>query len=195
MESRRRFKAEISNKYVQKMFSRKTKILKQANPTTVEPGPSTVTSIPTEMLPQRKPLPRSEDYYNPQRWIKPEKAPTLSREEVFKIEKDTIKGKLPLQHGWSRAARSLSTAMEPPKKSHIRNLPDDDYDADEHLGNQGNRSDAIIERKNMSKEFLESFFERARSVSKKRKKTSVQVVRKIPKLATGIEPGADELVL
>lgn len=193
MESRRKFKAEISNKYVQEMFARKPNMSKQA---TVEPGPSkkTVTSIPSEMLPKPKVLPRSEEYNNPELWVKPEKAPTLSREQVLRLEKDAIKGRLPSQQGWSRAARSLSTAIEPSKKAHIRNLTDDDDD-DDCLRNQRNRSKAIVERKNMSREFLESFFEKARSESKKRKETSVHVVKKIPKLASGVEPGADELVL
>lgn len=201
MDSRRKFKADISNKIVQKRFAKKPSMAKQADATTsVESKPSnkTVTSIPADMLPKLKtPLRAEKEHSNSELWAKPDKGPALSREEVLKVEKASIKEKLVYQRDWSRAARSLSTAMDQPKKSSYISDPFDD-DEDDNRGNRRHRPDQnCIERKNLSKEFLQSFFETAKSVSKKRKLSITKGcgVRKIPKLASGIEPGADELIL
>lgn len=200
MDSRRKFKSDISNKIVQRRFAKKPSMAKQADTTTsVESRPinKTITSIPADMLPKLKKPPQAEkEHSNSELWAKPDKAPALSRKEVLKVEEASIREKLVYQRNWSHAARSLSTAMDQPKKSSYISDPFDDEDDDR--GNRRHRPDQdCIERKNLSREFLQSFFETAKSVSKKRKLSLTKGcgVRKIPKLASGIEPGADELIL
>lgn len=188
MESRKRFRAEVSQEVIKKMFVKRRPAKEEKS--TVESGTSenTVTSIPVEMLPKFKSIPSKKREY-----ITKTEAPALSRAEVFNIERQNIKEKLDMQIKWSRAHKSLNSAFKPKQELiHAPVSPDDEEDT---FGGSCNPSDIPRKRENRSKEFLQSFFKEAKSLknefeSKKRKKSP-----KIPKLLSGVEPGTEEIVL
>lgn len=149
MDSVPRFKTQISNKYVQEMFAKRHPKRRLKQITRNESKVLSVTSIPSEMLPKLKsPAFSPKEYKKPENWIKTQQTVKLSREEVYREEKKSIARKLDGQQGWSRAARSLNTAIKSPAN---KNNPLDDT--------------SEVDRRVNSKEFLQTFFKMASSIA------------------------------
>lgn len=178
MESRKRFKADISDKYIQAMFDKSRRKRKQRtivnSDSKAKATTNTVTSIPSDMLVQFKVPPRQRDIAKPENWIvSHENKP--SRSEVLKAEKDRISDFVKNQQGWSNAARNVKVATSKPQSNPTRRplVPDEEND-DEFFGQTSNpvKNSIQIVRKNHSREFLQSFFKRASLVSAKKEVTS-----------------------
>lgn len=208
MNSRKRFKADISTQYAQDIVKRRLPNFKFkqvprededkdiADPQ--QPVISTIRYLPPEMLPQKKPKERNREYDKPEHWVVPEKPPKPSRDEVFKVERDNIAKRIKQQRCWSRAANQLDKAMTELQPSEAQ---DRDEVIDRVVLDCGpqNLTNVSKKRKNYSREFLQTFFNKARTLSAESEigKRNVKTVnvKKIPKLASGIKPGADEIVL
>lgn len=170
MDSRKRFKSNISDEYVRKMFDKSHRKRKQNLKVATDDSPlsnsSTIMSIPSKLLVTNKlaQTSRKRSIAKPENWLPPKESITPSRSDVMKVEKDNITKKLKEQQGWRRAARSLNVAINKPKSALVHRpiIPDEDDD-----DNFSRRSDlpttdqGYIVRKNHSKEFLDSFFKKA----------------------------------
>lgn len=206
MDHRRRFKADISNSYIHGMFARKKPIRKQAIGAIKENSSlakldKTVLSIPQELLPQSRKLTiqRDREIVKPSHWIAPSaKESSLperaSKEVVFQTERESIGKRLESEQSWSRAAKSLSTAINPKTKE----CDNSDVEVDD----EKSLKKAKEERKNRSRQFLQAFFDKANLIAAELDKTKMidkkqsgRNASRPPKLAWGVEPGADEIIL
>lgn len=199
MLPRKKFRADITDKSIENSLSKGSKRKRKEANTEKRSANISVLSIPSQLLVDKinlKPRVRKPNV-KPENWIKNQEEPKLSRAEVLKKERLNIEKSLDLCQNWSRAARSLSCAIKPnanqPLSLCIEDVEDREGLApDGHLPRQ--------ERKNLSKEFLETFFKRAdeiltetkASVPKKRPRTPARI---IPRFAAGVKPGSDEIVL
>lgn len=193
MSSRKRFKADINETSMKALFARKYQKCKQIDIIEREPVVKSVQAIPSELLPGAKET-RQRDraaYMKPENWIDDSKKPKLTKKEVLERERININKTLDECQSWSRAARSLSCAIKPVQKAVSLCIEDvEDRDGRTKIGN-------TQVRKNMSREFLETFFKEAESISKQRrpKKRPRTPTKIIPKLAAGLKPGTDQIIL
>lgn len=177
MESRKRFKADISDKYIQAMFDKSRRKRKQrtiVNSDPKVPTTSVIQSIPSEMLVQSKIPPRKRDIAKPENWIvSHENKP--SRSEVFKAEKCNINIMVKNQQGWRLSAKKLESALSKSQSNPTcRPFVPDEENGDDFSGpsSHPSKNSAQIVRKNHSREFLQSFFKRASLISAEKEVTS-----------------------
>lgn len=152
MESRpRKFKADISDDYAQKLLKKGQKRYRPAKaidsaPTVIEHCPYkkygtpirdggsatiTIQSLPSDALRKHKTLPsreRRREYSKPENWIQPVEKPKPSRREVMLEEYNNITKSASLREEWSRSCRCLVTAT---RQSSIKSRTSDD---DQHVG-------------------------------------------------------------
>lgn len=215
--SRKRFRADISDVYIKSMFNSSRRAKRPnlgapengcslvVDPSSEAPSIKSITAIPVEMLPKTRAIIKQrlqKELVHPDHWAGLQRAAKKSREEVFQAEKDSIEKQLNQQQVWSRAALALSSAKRPLPKVGI---------LEEELGRQmdgpvttkGNAA-SLETRGNSSKEFLQLFFktatnlaaeEKHRQSTKRAKRGLSKTPKRKPKLAYGIEPGADEVTL
>lgn len=177
MDSRKRFKSEISDKYVKEMFDKGRRKRKQkAIVESDKPSIKSVTSVPSSYLASHKQslVPRKRDIAKPENWVMPKESKP-SRSEILKAEKDNIKSRLNEEQSWRRAAKNLNMAInEPQSSSSCRPyIPDehDDGDKSSPRSNQPDRDSTRLVRKNHSKEFLQTFFKRASLIAAEKEVT------------------------
>lgn len=173
MESRKRFRADISDSYIQSKFSRKKFKTVRFE---VNDGPEfkTVQYIPSDMLPAPKLQAREPRTYDAKT-----KGAKLTREQVFMIEKVNMKKKLEKRVDCGRGARML-VGIKP--KEQDKPLDVDDSELVKTIQ---------AKRKNYSREYLDTFRQRAADLMKGN--TSQETAHRNPKL--DVKPGADEIVL
>lgn len=190
VDMKKRFKFKMSDRELDRVLSdfskRKKKIVKE------EPQMQSkiVVGIPSTMLPQTKSRMRDVDRLEGAAF-KRIVAPT--KEEVLKEEKNSIDKKMAMRRDTSRTYKTLNRASHTLKPNIL-----DPEELDHSNVNQ------VIEYRckgeSRQKERLRNFFliaEKTKDeVSKKRKlEQEVLPIKKFPKLATGLEPGADEIFL
>lgn len=195
MEPRKRFRAEISDKPILATLTKRRSSNENKQATEIDDKRNTIPHIPSQMLAKNKlQTPKLKEYSKPENWIMPKKGVKRSREQVFKEEKDNIMKGLNHQQSYSRAHNCLNSAYNPIKRTIL-----DVEDLEDELQFTPHPSKKLgpVERKNYSKEFLRTFFDRANSIaqteSKKRKHPKAIIKR--GKFASGLEPGAQEIVL
>lgn len=193
----KKFKPDITEKSLENFLSRGIKRKRTATVTTDErPINTNIFSIPTHLLPTKGLKPRvRKANLKPENWIMSKQEPKLSRTEVLEKEKLNIEKTLSVCQNWSRAARSLKSAIKPNDKGPLSLCVEDVED-------RGDSSAATSrqERKNLSKEFLETFFKKAQEISKETETAAAtkkprNLTMIIPKFASGVKPGSDEIVL
>lgn len=174
MEFRKRFRADISDSYIQSKFSRKKP--KKEKPE-VNDGPEfkTVQYIPSDMLPAPKLQTREPRTYDTKT-----KGVKLTREQVFMIEKANMKKRLEKRIDCGRGARMLEIGFKPKKQDKPLDVEDSQL-----------VKTIQAKRKNYSREYLDTFRQRAADLMKG--STSLETAHSNPKL--DVKPGADEIVL
>lgn len=133
MESRRKFKSDISNSYVQMLLEKKKRkfggrvkrssLLDDSNlANEVKLGGSSQTTIfevPSALLPKRRHIQERKErreYEKPEHWITPKEELPASKEDVLKREKDNIAKRVSISQSWSRSVRILAIVNRHPSK-------------------------------------------------------------------------------
>lgn len=191
MDSRRKFKADLDNKRIQDMFTRKRPKHGKVKKAYDDSGPEVLIRIPSEMLPNSKQKERCRELVKPENWISPKTVVKLARHDVFKAERDNIKQKLPKQLATDRLARSVHLAIN---SKHLQGAMNDNDSMDSFSSDGPSR---LFERKNNSKEFLRTFRSKANSIEKEieAENTSQKSDVKLRPNFNWVEPGASEIVL
>lgn len=194
MEQKRRFKADISNTYIQGVFSRKKPIQKSRSKdkSALQNIDKTVFNLPTNLLPATKKWdkqPKDREYKKPDHWkINPYEDGKAPKDEVLKAEWHSIEKRIKGEHGWSRAVRSLSTVRN---LNNSDNVDDSDY--------QQVYAKAYRDAKNRPREFLRTFMDNVDTKTElggdEDEKQSNKCTARVPKIANGVEPGTDEIIL
>lgn len=190
---RKRFRSDISNSHVKEMFSKNNKPKQKRDGKRMKiddddsSKPVAIQHIPSEMLAKaKKPIAKIErEYSKPEHWAKPEQeVKKLSRNQVFETERVNIKNSLADQQAWSRAARTLTTAMNPKQAPTHPIVPDTEEDDPLNQPATSTSRDPVqTVHKNHSRKFLQDFFKMANSIAesemdRKIKELSKQVVKK-----------------
>lgn len=172
---RRKFKADISDKYIKGVMAKGIKKHKSMSsvprrstldPIIINSEPDVTKTISFNSIPKKtSDEHRERDIAKPEHWFEPNKVERPSREEVFEVERDSITKKLKYDKGWRRAAGQLETAISAAKSTTPRGpiIPgeNDDDDFNFRPKRPSGDTNSVIIRKNHSREFLDKFFKMA----------------------------------
>lgn len=188
MEVKKRFQSDISESYADKLLCRKKPRATLGNKDNENDRDTTktITFIPTAMLAKPKQLPpKPKEYAKPDHWIQPVKL-KVDHEKLYKEERARIKKNAEVAGTYIRGLGLLS------KSAKISTL-NDIQDEDKFI--EGIRRTGV--RKNFSKEFLNEFFTTADAIASRQAKPKVAVLlsKRIPKFATGVKAGAQDIIL
>lgn len=180
---RRRFKAQIDAKQIDRILNKKRKKDVEKPDPSKTPQPKILLGIPDHLLPQTCLTDRKRDIGKPENWSDT-KQKKLTRKEIFKQEKLSIDSRREKEQNWNRAIRTINVALD------LRQ-PDQVLDAD----------DQVICKKGSLLDFfkvansLNTELELKQDAKKRKNDEKDQSLRKIPKLAAGLDPDADEICL
>lgn len=204
MDIRRRFKADISDNHLEALFSKKKPVKKRKmtfEQSNDKKNDDTMFHIPAKLLPRTKKWDsktKSREYKHPSHWVveEPRILDKSMRKDILKKEEENINTIIARELGYSRGAKSLTNV----RNKDISNEP---TTIDPELADVQTIAKARERRHNASKKFLKSFFDKANLIASEmtekkmieKKKCKISALTRVPKLASGVEPSADEIIL
>lgn len=182
MESRKKFRPEITDKYIRSKFA-KVKLDKK-KPDSRDGSLVNLIEAPKINSHQHY-VPTIKDKTREQRsYVTVKKEVQLRPEQVLKIERENVLKKLKFGFRSHRGAEIWKKSTETDDSSRTLDVDDDTF-----------LKTIQEKKKNYGKEFLQTFRHRVDQINtgSKKRKRSPEVAQRIPKL--DIKPGATEIVL